>query len=279
MPAPDLITAYAHNLNLAQRLQQQGRPVPQQLREQIAYVEQVASVQLDQSQIAQAMEHVNRIRLEDNEAHQQNFNEVKGRYDEIKQNAAFAKASNGLSPEGLPISPEQMAEAYNNKGKYTVKNAPKMNVEELDKHTRKKFGVSLEKFEDRQEHLLDVSLKGDDARTAELRKEYGISEAEQAAYKENGFEFHWAKHQHEKNASEPDEYEVQMSESAQRKNDIMMAAACEHGESVTDNDISDEYLNSDNDRQSDVARAFAEVENNEIADEVYSDMTGERNNG
>lgn len=273
--APDMITAYAKNLNKAQRLQQQGRPVPQQLRQQIAYVEQVASVQLDPAQIQNAMEHVNRIRLTDNEAQQQNLNEVTSRYNEIKENAAFAKASNGLSPEGLAVSPEQMAEAYNNGGKYTVKNPTKMDLDGIDKFTRKKFGVSLNTFEDRQENLLNVALKGNDARTAALRESYGISEAEQAAYKDNGFKFHWEKKQQENNKNDPDEYEVEMSESAQRKNDIMMASAVNHGESVYDDDISDEYLNSDNDRQGDVARAFAQCENDSIADQVYSDMTGE----
>ena len=273
--APDLITAYAKNLNEAQRIHQRGGVVPQKLLQRISHIEEIAAVQLTASQVQDAMGHVSRIRLADNESYQQAFTQAGNEYSRIKEDRAFEKPSAGLSPHGLHVSPEQMAQAHKNNGIYTVKNSQKMDLAGIDKFTRKKFGVSLNKFEEMQEHLLDVSFKGDDARTDSLRKQYGISKREMASYKDNGFKFHWDKKQTENaiEAGEPDSYEAQMSESAQRKTDLMVAMSGE-GEEVYDDEISEGYLSHDNtcDRQGDVARAFATVEHNEINEEVNQSM-------
>lgn len=274
--APDLITAYAQNLNLAARYQQRGQAIPQQLQQQIAHIEQVAQVQLNPAQLQNAMEHVSRIRLADNETYNQHYQQAGNEYNRIKQDRAFESASSGLSPEGLFVSPEQMAQAHNNSGKFTVKNNQKMDLEGLDKYTRKKFGVSLNTFEERQANLLDVSLKGDTERTEKMRKSYKISKPEMDAYAKNGFEFHWNKRQTENAiaAGEPDEYESQMSDSAMRKTDIMIAMSSGHGEQVYDSGIDESYLDEDNscDRQRDVAMAFDAVEHEEINEEVHNSM-------
>lgn len=263
----NFVEDYAKLLNQRDACYEQQKPVPKDVTNRINNLEFRASQMMTPQQQQDALQHVNKCRVEQRQATMQNEQLRQWRYDRVKQDEGFGAASVGLSPEGKKLTAEQMSQAYNNNGKYTVKNREKMNVEGNDKHCRQKFGYGLKKREEYMQHLQDVSMKGDDRKTNSLGRQYKISPAELADYSKNGLAYHWTKHLDEQEKDEPESYEVQMGESAILGLDIRQAMDQHHDEDIYDDDIDPSYLE-DEGLRGDLANAMEEVEDNVINDKL-----------
>jgi len=263
----NFVQDYAKLLNERDSYTEQRKPVPKALSNRINNLEFRASQMLTPQQTQHALQHVEKARVEQRQATMQSEQLRQWRYDRVKQDRGIASASAGLSPEGKTLTAEQMRDAFNNDGKYTVKNREKVNYGAVDKHCRQKFGYGLKKRESNIEHLLAVSLKGNDRATNALGRDYKISPAELADYSKNGLAYHWEKHLQDQQKDEPESYEVQMGERGMLGNDIRQAMDRHHNEDIYDDDISEAYLEDEGLRGA-LANAWEEVEDNNINDEL-----------